>query len=219
MLVENEDAVTFIPGTHNRDGRKVLGRIVVHDRVVVEESVLPKYFNHSSFASLRRQLNYFSFVRMGKGRQRESVYINANVVDLEDLMRLKRRPSGAPPPSVDEVLSLVHVTVDSMDDLSSIQRKPVVARKAPRKSKHQPYRCTKDTLLSLARFNSPVARNYADSNNVISEDEGSATDCGTVILDLTTTGDYSTLVDKVAADADLLAGCTALLGLSGKTWA
>ena len=50
-----------------RNGQVVLGRLVVHDRIEVEAKVLPRYFNHSSFASLRRQLNYFSFTRIGKG--------------------------------------------------------------------------------------------------------------------------------------------------------
>ena len=65
----------------------------------MEASVLPRYFNHSSFASLRRQLNYFSFVRLGKGRQRESAYINDGVVVLDDILNLKRRSSGSPPPT------------------------------------------------------------------------------------------------------------------------
>jgi len=56
--------------------------------------VLPRYFNHASFASLRRQLNYFQFVRLGKGRQRESTYINANVVVLDDILSLKRRSNN-----------------------------------------------------------------------------------------------------------------------------
>ena len=92
MLVENQEVISFVPGSH-QNGRKVLGRIVVHDRVQVEANVLPRYFNHSSFASLRRQLNYFSFVRLGKGRQRESSYTNEHVVKLDDILHLKRRPN------------------------------------------------------------------------------------------------------------------------------
>ena len=92
MLVENEDVISFQPGSQI-NGRTVLGRIIVHDRVTVEANVLPRYFNHSSFASLRRQLNYFSFVRLGKGRQRESSYTNERVVVLDDILHLKRRPN------------------------------------------------------------------------------------------------------------------------------
>lgn len=92
MLVENEEVISFSPGSQS-NGRKELGRIVVHDRVKVEANVLPRYFNHSSFASLRRQLNYFAFVRLGKGRQRESSYTNEDVVVLDDILHLKRRPN------------------------------------------------------------------------------------------------------------------------------
>jgi hypothetical protein len=95
MLQENESVVSFYPGRKLRtsfskselsnivangfclylflghaNGQTMLGKIVVHDRVRVEAEVLPRYFNHASFASLRRQLNYFSFTRVGKGRQR-----------------------------------------------------------------------------------------------------------------------------------------------------
>ena len=80
----------------SNNGKVVLGRIVVHDRITVEAKVLPRYFNHSSFASLRRQLNYFSFVRLGKGRQRESTYTNENVMELDDILLLKRRLAGTP---------------------------------------------------------------------------------------------------------------------------
>jgi len=92
MLLENEEVISFMPGSRS-NGRKELGRIVVHDRVKVEANILPRYFNHSSFASLRRQLNYFAFVRLGKGRQRESSYTNEDVVVLEDILHLKRRPN------------------------------------------------------------------------------------------------------------------------------
>jgi hypothetical protein len=75
----------------NSNGGVALGKIVVHDRVQVESSILPRYFNHSSFASLRRQLNYFNFIRIGKGRQRGATYCNEGVVQLEDILSLKRR--------------------------------------------------------------------------------------------------------------------------------
>ena len=71
-----------------------MGQIVVHDRNRVETEVLPRYFNHASFASLRRQLNYFNFARVGKGRQRGATYCNENVVNLDDILRLKRRAAG-----------------------------------------------------------------------------------------------------------------------------
>jgi hypothetical protein len=92
MLSENEEVISFYPG-NSKNGQVSLGRIVVHDRLTVESDVLPRYFNHSSFASLRRQLNYFSFTRMGKGRQRGATYCNDAVIDMNDILRLKRRSS------------------------------------------------------------------------------------------------------------------------------
>jgi HSF-type DNA-binding len=91
MLSENEDVISFYAGSGARKGQLTLGRIVVHDRIKVEAEILPRYFNHSSFASLRRQLNYFSFTRIGKGRQRGAVYENEGVIELEDILRLRRR--------------------------------------------------------------------------------------------------------------------------------
>jgi hypothetical protein len=72
----------------------VPGRIVVHDRAQVESQILPRYFNHASFASLRRQLNYFAFSREGKGKQKGATYINDQVYDLDDILHLKRRLPG-----------------------------------------------------------------------------------------------------------------------------
>jgi HSF-type DNA-binding len=91
MLEENSGIISFVPGSVKKG---TLGQIVVHDRLQVEKTVLPKYFNHSSFASLRRQLNYFSFARQGKGRQMCATYSNDQVVELEDILLLRRRPAA-----------------------------------------------------------------------------------------------------------------------------
>jgi hypothetical protein len=82
----------FIPNTtaFGNNSERICGRIVVHDRKRIEKEVLPRYFNHSSFASLRRQLNYFAFVRLGRGRQKGATYFNENVMVLEDILHLKR---------------------------------------------------------------------------------------------------------------------------------
>lgn len=90
MLSENENVISFCPGSV-KNGQVTLGRIVVHDRIKVENEILPRYFNHSSFASLRRQLNYFSFTRIGKGRQKGATYCNEGVIVIEDILRLRRR--------------------------------------------------------------------------------------------------------------------------------
>ena len=90
MLSENDNVISFSPGSI-QNGQITLGRIVVHDRITVENEILPRYFNHSSFASLRRQLNYFSFTRIGKGRQKGATYCNEGVIEIEDILRLRRR--------------------------------------------------------------------------------------------------------------------------------
>jgi len=93
MLSENENVISFSPGSV-KNGKVILGRIVVHDRIKVEIEILPRYFNHSSFASLRRQLNYFSFTRIGKGRQKGATYCNEGVIVIEDILRLRRRSTS-----------------------------------------------------------------------------------------------------------------------------
>ena len=60
----------------------------------MESEILPRYFNHSSFASLRRQLNYFSFSRIGKDNQHAATYYNDQVIQLSDILTLRRRSVG-----------------------------------------------------------------------------------------------------------------------------
>lgn len=173
---------------------------MVHDRVLVEASVLPRYFNHSSFASLRRQLNYFSFVRLGKGRQRESTYINEHVVVLDDILHLKRRPStgninpvmrvriGGPPP----ILTLSGSNPES--SMSSLERRPKRRRQ------------TKESVPTTVspRSTSPVC------NNLVSEVDDDSIRESRVVLDLTK--------PENKPDADILDGCRSLLFLSAKRW-
>ena len=84
-----------LPSTAERlPSETISGRIIVHDRHRLQSTVLPVYFNHASFASLRRQLSYFSFVRVGKSRQAGVTYTNDNVVELGDILKLKRRGVG-----------------------------------------------------------------------------------------------------------------------------
>jgi hypothetical protein len=74
------------------------GQIIIHDRNRVQSEILPFYFNHASFASFRRNLSYFSFVRLGRGRHSGAItYINDAVFELADILRLKRRAVGSPP--------------------------------------------------------------------------------------------------------------------------
>ena len=94
MMKENEHAMSFVSGDAKKN---IPGRFVIHDRALVEAEILPKYFNHASFASLRRQLNYFHFVREGKGRMKGATYYNDAVFVIDDILQLRRRnePVGA----------------------------------------------------------------------------------------------------------------------------
>lgn len=92
MLLHNNDLISFVPG-RRLPHETVTGQIVVHDRNRVQQELLPVYFNHASFASLRRQLSYFSFQRVGKSRSKGVTYTNENVVDMSDILKLKRRVS------------------------------------------------------------------------------------------------------------------------------
>jgi len=91
MLQNNSELISFIPGKRLPNNVTTKGQIVVHDRNRVQAEVLPIYFNHASFASLRRQLSYFSFQRVGKGRCAGVTYTNDDVVELSDILQLKRR--------------------------------------------------------------------------------------------------------------------------------
>ena len=115
----------FILGCQN--GETYLGRIVVHDRARVESEVLPRYFNHASFASLRRQLNYFSFTRIGKGRQQGATYCNKAVIVLNDILRLKRRAVGTTVLPAQEEATAPRSSVNSHDTNSeSTVRSPTI---------------------------------------------------------------------------------------------
>ena len=68
----------------------------------MEEEVLPIYFNHKSFASLRRQLSYFSFVRFGKSSRGKVIYSNDAVFEISDILKLKRRGTSTEKKSQDQ---------------------------------------------------------------------------------------------------------------------
>jgi HSF-type DNA-binding len=189
----------FLLNTDQSNNARVLGRIVVHDRVLVEANVLPRYFNHSSFASLRRQLNYFSFVRLGKGRQRESTYINENVVVLDDILHLKRRPStGNVIPLIrtrmEDPLPFLTLSESSESSMSTLERRPKRRRQ------------TKESVPTTVspRSTSPVC------NHLETEVDDSYRTARVVVLDLTK--------PELNPDADILDGCRGLLFLSARRW-
>lgn len=102
-------------------------RIVVHNRFLVENEVLPKYFNHSSFASLRRQLNYFDFTRIGRGRRNDvkATYQNPSVLILPDILKLKRKTNRTSS-------SKVHVSISLSED-----KQPMICKSSSRFNKKQ----------------------------------------------------------------------------------
>lgn len=197
MLSENQEVISFYPGSVK--GPQVsVGRIVVHDRLKMEASILPRYFNHSSFASLRRQLNYFSFTRVGKGRQRGATYCNDGVVELDDILRLKRRSTVGAPATALPTRCVSDSSASSDDEVDFKNEHSRPSKKA------RPTIVTPIILQSVGGEDLPC----------FSEPY--------IVLDLTVPPGSNALVDsqsvliepEPAGDADLLAGCHALLSFS-----
>ena len=198
MLSENDEVISFYPGSSAKKGQVTLGRIVVHDRLKVEADVLPRYFNHSSFASLRRQLNYFSFTRLGKGRQRGATYCNEAVIEVDDILRLKRRsavgpnsqrPISTPGPQSDLKRSVSLSSSYTNDDFET-------EKHHSKKPRYNHY--TKPIIVSPRA--SPV-------HDVCCDEEPRIT------LDLTTPSHQPNKI-LFTRDAEILAGCKALLSFS-----
>jgi len=197
--------------------------LVVHDRIHVEATVLPRYFNHSSFASLRRQLNYFNFVRLGKGRQRESTYINESVIELDDILALRRRSTGAAGGGGGQT-SYTSVDQSKMSHQEKTNKqRPVKVKSSPKANYvdsivpvvHLP---SKKSISKLTATKRTKRVKHAKTNPIVlppvtapfvSEDEESQANVHkSFAVDLT----------GPLHDPDILLGCTALLGLSGKIW-
>jgi hypothetical protein len=215
MLKENEDLISFHPGS-KKNGKVILARIEVHNRAQVEQKILPRYFNHNSFASLRRQLNYFCFTRLGKGRQKGAAYCNEAVIVMEDILKLKRRP---------------HVGGATGFGTTTLAATPLPTV-APSTGKHQrsvsisSIESSSDTQqvgpLKKARLSTitPLHLGHAFEQN--------KNPCPTLVLDLTTSrdhnGDFVTgstplrplpkAPSSPTRDDDVLAGCRALLSFS-----
>jgi hypothetical protein len=213
MLKENEDVISFVPGYRSAT-KTVLGRIVVHDRVAVESTVLPRYFNHNSFASLRRQLNYFSFVRLGKGRQRESTYLNEAVIALDDILSLKRRSSGGGGGPVAKALSAtLSMGVRREPNLipgSSATSPGIQKRGRVESPKYHLKRTGPPPVSPKRRVFRPTVLPLRAA--VVSDDEQSQgrEDRRPMSADSEPVNPF--------ADDDILAGCSALLGLAGQGW-
>ena len=212
---------------------------MVHDRARVESEVLPRYFNHASFASLRRQLNYFSFTRIGKGRQRGATYCNEAVIELNDIVLLKRRPAGTTAGPIDHQDVASEDAFERVSDESSKGQKPMPVVNAvvpfvhlPPTRKHfvegglqQQHKRAKKrrffgsalpTVISPTSSSPPSEDEYAPAHPQI-------------ILDLTVPSTRSSRNDRfgwklqpsrgseiamLSGDEDVLAGCDALLSFT-----
>lgn len=206
MLRENEDVISFRPGTVDK-GRVALGRIVVHDRLKVEANVLPRYFNHSSFASLRRQLNYFSFTRLGKGRQRGATYCNEGVMVLEDILRLKRRSTTANHASNSIKTAATAAPSHLEDTRRSVKRAPRVSISSMEEVTEPVYASIKRARHATFQKISTYHQTVSDSeDSTQSERDHKPNQRHRIALDLT--------IPFLKGEDDVLAGCHALLSFS-----
>lgn len=226
MLLENEDSISFVPG-HRRGGERFLGRIVVHDRIKVEGHVLPRYFNHSSFASLRRQLNYFKFVRLAKKRGNEdSTYVNPSVVELDDVLTLKRhRPKDSTQEDADSFEYETSPRHEKLDNGLTLKRQSPKKDSREDEGCHEEKKCESvdlENVFSL-KIRRPSHRREAFHEgekaprtiNVFSAfyETPQSEDHPSSSLAATRSEQYD---DR--NDPELLRCCHALLGLSGKGW-
>lgn len=203
MVTDSEGTMVFEDGDREKS---IPARIIVHDRNRVENEILPRFFNHSSFASLRRQLNYFAFSRVGKGKEKGAVYINEKVFKIDDILCLKRRLNALSeePPVLhsDNEKKLESVpngskTVQrlaSFPSSSKLGAKRSVKRKPTKKAKYNVYDMVSNQKLSTSEMTSPngpcettlPSENSTPSRSVRSPSEVSMDNSnGKVILDLT----------------------------------
>lgn len=135
------------------------------------------------------------------------MYVNKEVMELDDILHLRRRPAGTAPPTVEEVLAVERKQISTNNTASFVDAiVPVIhlSMKVNRKARQSTKRHRMTKLpLSNHRSVSPI-------ENFISEDELSQ-DRQHVSLDLTASS-------QARPDDEMLAGCTALLGLAGKGW-
>lgn len=221
-----------------KSGQTALGRIVVHDRTRVESDILPRYFNHASFASLRRQLNYFSFTRIGKGRQRGATYCNEGVIELHDILLLKRRSTNNTPASPHEENYAI-VEPSEVAEQTEMQHQlsatfdcvvPVVHLPPPKKRRSTSgLKSAKPKKARAVRQpeSSPTIVSPVSASPMTSDEEDESN--SRVVLDLTVPASRHEVSYRAATaswhlgsfattkDEDIMAGCNALLSFSNRT--
>jgi hypothetical protein len=145
-------------------------------------------------------------VRLGKGRQRESIYVNSEVVDLEDILHLKRRSAGATVATPGEAKETQTSTSDVVDESNHMA--PVVSASDLSNVESTSHRTKRRRLVSKPIKNIPH-RTISPVDHFVSEDELSQSK-SSIALDLTK--------PALPADEEVIAGCNALLELATKGW-
>lgn len=162
---------------------------------------------------------------MGKGRQRGATYCNEAVIELSDILRLKRK-------SVTQVAACLerkessHLQVENLNYMNSVV--PVVhlapSREEDRaqkigRSKKRKLSASRDHPLPLLHF-SPISHSVSDDDNptdgaaVVSVDLTSQTSFGSMsnsLSSLTTVQSLEHSGSVMCGDEDILAGCSVLL--------
>jgi len=185
-----------------------------------------RYFNHASFASLRRQLNYFNFTRVGKGRQRGATYCNEAVIELSDILRLKRKSVVHGPVGRNPRESCGnHVGKVAFEDMNYTSAVVPVVHIAPSREDHGHFK----TISKKRKLNTNVPRtpsfpHFSPIPHAVSDDDNPV--AGAVVsVDLTArTSSVQVLKSsmptfvtvqrqstELCGDEDILAGCSVLL--------
>jgi hypothetical protein len=146
---------------------------------------------------------------LGKGRQRESTYINENVVFLQDILQLRRRSAGSAASASEEKNAPKQLQNTISPSPSTSEALNYVDSDVPFPSGAAARHRTKRRRLNEQPTTTPTifARSVSPSDNLVSEDELSEGK-QYIALDLT----------KPRADDEVLAGCSALLELATHGW-
>lgn len=178
---------------------------------------------------------------MGKGRQRESSYLNEGVVELDDILHLKRRSAGsssptaaAPTTGADLLKSgqcVIGADPSSILPLhagSSSSSSPVVPLKKKKLQDKSKTKANKRRRLDSSSLPTTTTTTTTRTSSpfVISEDEqDSAAASKNKSSNIKKQCQQQQLkpqlqisLDLTKPDDEILAGCNALLGLSNQTW-